>query len=98
MKKKVKVSSKKTSKNKKKKKNKDKSKAPVVPEEPSTPEWTIDRQKQLEQAMRTVPRDVDDRWACIAAEVDGMSRADCIARFKEIREMLRARREQQQQE
>jgi hypothetical protein len=35
-----------------------------------------------------VPKDAEDRWGKIAAKVDGKSKKDCVARFKEIRELL----------
>ena len=53
-------------------------------------EWSDEEQSAFESALRTVPRDVDDRWERIAAVVSSKSKAQCIRRFKEIRAQILA--------
>ena len=61
-----------------------------VDKKASKDEWTDDEQSAFESALRTVPRDVDDRWERIAAVVSSKSKAQCIRRFKEIRAQIMA--------
>lgn len=60
---------------------------------PETTNWSQDEQRQLEAAMTRHPRMVDgrDRWALIAAEVDGKSREECFERYKNLVQMLQAK-------
>ena len=51
-------------------------------------EWRDEEQAAFESALRTVPRDMDDRWERIAALVSSKSKAQCIRRFKEIRAQI----------
>ena len=59
-------------------------------EKKSKDEWSDEEQSAFESALRTVPRDVDDRWERIAALVSSKSKAQCIRRFKEIRAQILA--------
>ena len=50
-------------------------------------QWNLTQQQQLEQALRKFPASMEKkiRWSSIADAVDGKSKKDCIARFKELR-------------
>lgn len=54
--------------------------------------WTPEQQTALEAALRKFPASMEklERWNSIAAAVPGKTRAQCINRFKEIREKLLA--------
>jgi hypothetical protein len=52
--------------------------------------WTSDQQLALEGALRTVPKEVADRWAAIAALVPGKTKKECVERFKHIRTQILA--------
>ena len=39
---------------------------------------------QLEDALRSVPKDAGDRWDQIAAQVDGKTKKQCKIRVKEL--------------
>ena len=72
--------------------------APSTPTTPSTPppssedtnsttidpsKWPADKQSLLEKAMRKYPTAMgDERWDKIASEISGMTRKDCILRYK----------------
>ena len=44
--------------------------------------WSPDEQKLLEQAMRTFPASVPDRWDKIAEAIPLRSKKDCMKRYK----------------
>lgn len=54
--------------------------------------WTSDEQKLLEQSLKTFPADVVDRWDKIAANIPSRSKKDCVKRYKELVEMVRAKK------
>lgn len=54
----------------------------------SNEEWLSDEQAAFESALRTVPKDAEDRWEQIAKQIGTKSKKQCIARFKQIREMV----------
>jgi hypothetical protein len=78
--------------------------APSAPaeDEGADSQWSPEQQLQLEEALKRYPRDTPteagadgkpvDRWRLIAAAVSGKTRAQCIARFKHVREQLARRR------
>ena len=49
--------------------------------------WTAEQQQDFEQALRSVPQELDpqERWARIAELVPGRTKRECVARFKELR-------------
>lgn len=57
--------------------------------------WTSEQQKAMLAALKKYPATMDknERWASIAGEVEGKSKKDCFARFKEIRAELKKQRE-----
>jgi len=59
--------------------------APLPP--PSGHGWSAAQQKQLEGALRKFPSSLEknERWTKIANAVDGKSKRECVARFKELR-------------
>ncbi|XP_053572515.1 dnaJ homolog subfamily C member 2 [Bombina bombina] len=62
----------------------------------STP-WTTEEQKLLEQALKTYAVNTPERWEKIAAAVPGRSKKDCMKRYKELVEMVKAKKAAQEQ-
>jgi curved DNA-binding protein CbpA len=63
----------------------------------TTTEWTQSQQTALEKGMSThkagdIYKDASDRWALIAGEVPGKTATECIARYKHLRDELRAKK------
>ncbi|NXE59940.1 DNJC2 protein, partial [Calcarius ornatus] len=59
--------------------------------------WTTEEQKLLEQALKTYPVNTPERWEKIAAAVPGRSKKDCMKRYKELVEMVKAKKAAQEQ-
>ncbi|XP_049423333.1 dnaJ homolog subfamily C member 2 [Epinephelus fuscoguttatus] len=59
--------------------------------------WTTEEQKLLEQALKTYPVSTPERWEKIAAAVPGRSKKDCMKRYKELVEMVKAKKAAQEQ-
>uniref|UniRef100_A0A671YIW0 DnaJ homolog subfamily C member 2 n=1 Tax=Sparus aurata TaxID=8175 RepID=A0A671YIW0_SPAAU len=59
--------------------------------------WTTEEQKLLEQALKTYPVSTPERWEKIAASVPGRSKKDCMKRYKELVEMVKAKKAAQEQ-
>lgn len=53
-------------------------------------EWSAEQQKSLEAALQKHPATLDknERWRLIAEEVPGKTKAQCVERFKHLREQL----------
>ncbi|XP_058513501.1 dnaJ homolog subfamily C member 2 isoform X2 [Ochotona princeps] len=62
----------------------------------STP-WTTEEQKLLEQALKTYPVNTPERWEKIAEAVPGRTKKDCMKRYKELVEMVKAKKAAQEQ-
>ncbi|CAF0886540.1 unnamed protein product [Brachionus calyciflorus] len=58
--------------------------------------WTPDEQKILEQALKTYPATLTDRWDKIAECLPTRSKKDCIMRYKELVEIIQAKKKAQQ--
>ncbi|KAL1129637.1 hypothetical protein AAG570_012582, partial [Ranatra chinensis] len=54
--------------------------------------WTAEEQKLLEQALKTYPSSRGDRWDQIAACIPTRSKKDCMKRYKELVEMVKAKK------
>ncbi|KAK6625688.1 hypothetical protein RUM43_005987 [Polyplax serrata] len=54
--------------------------------------WTVNEQNLLEQALRTYGPSTPDRWDEIAKCIPGRSKRDCMKRYKELAEMVRAKK------
>lgn len=59
--------------------------------------WTTEEQKLLEQALKTYPVNTPERWEKIAAAVRGRNKKDCMKRYKELVEMVKAKKAAQEQ-
>jgi DnaJ family protein C protein 2 len=58
--------------------------------------WTSDEQKILEQALKTYPASLPDRWDKISECLPTRSKKDCIVRYKELVELIQAKKKAQQ--
>ncbi|KAM8883833.1 dnaJ homolog subfamily C member 2 [Synchiropus picturatus] len=63
----------------------------------NTAPWTTEEQKLLEQALKTYPVSTPERWEKIAAAVPGRNKKDCMKRYKELVEMVKAKKAAQEQ-
>ncbi|KAF6301626.1 DnaJ heat shock protein family (Hsp40) member C2 [Rhinolophus ferrumequinum] len=59
--------------------------------------WTTEEQKLLEQALKTYPANTPERWEKIAEAVPGRTKKDCMKRYKELVEMVKAKKAAQEQ-
>lgn len=62
----------------------------VVSERQGT--WSADEQKLLEQALKTYPVAVKERWERIAECVPTRTKKECMKRYKEIVELVKAKK------
>ncbi|KAL2714303.1 dnaJ subfamily C member 2 isoform X2 [Vespula squamosa] len=54
--------------------------------------WTPAEQKLLEQALKTYPTTVPDRWDQIAACIPTRTKKECMRRYKELVELVKAKK------
>ncbi|KAK2158366.1 hypothetical protein LSH36_172g04008 [Paralvinella palmiformis] len=54
--------------------------------------WMAEEQKLLEQGLKTYPASVPNRWDKIAEAIPTRSKKDCMKRYKELVEMIRAKK------
>jgi len=54
--------------------------------------WTPDEQKLLEQALKTYDSKTPERWERISEAVPGRSKKDCMKRYKELAEIVKAKK------
>ncbi|KYN06829.1 PREDICTED: dnaJ homolog subfamily C member 2 [Cyphomyrmex costatus] len=54
--------------------------------------WTLAEQKLLEQALKTYPTSVPDRWDQIAACIPTRTKKECMKRYKELVELVKAKK------
>lgn len=55
-------------------------------------DWNPDQQRALEQALAKFPASVEGRWDRIEEQVAGKTRAECVARYKQIVAALKAKK------
>lgn len=58
--------------------------------------WSTDEQKILEQALKTYPASLADRWEKISGCLPSRSKKDCMVRYKELVEIIQAKKRAQQ--
>jgi len=58
--------------------------------------WSVDEQKVLEQALKSFPASLADRWEKISECLPSRSKKDCIVRYKELVEIIQAKKRAQQ--
>merc|ERR550532_1200407 len=54
--------------------------------------WSPDEQELLEQALKTFPASTPERWDRIAEAVPNRSKKDCMKRYKELAEVIKAKK------
>uniref|UniRef100_A0A8C2H385 DnaJ homolog subfamily C member 2 n=1 Tax=Cyprinus carpio TaxID=7962 RepID=A0A8C2H385_CYPCA len=69
----------------------------AVGAESNSSPWTTEEQKLLEQALKTYPVNTPERWEKISDAVPGRSKKDCMKRYKELVEMIKAKKAAQEQ-
>ncbi|XP_065674445.1 dnaJ homolog subfamily C member 2 isoform X2 [Hydra vulgaris] len=62
--------------------------SPAVEEIP----WSSDEQKLLEQALKTYGANTPERWEKIASVIPSRTKKDCMKRYKELVEMVKAKK------
>ncbi|XP_063848823.1 dnaJ homolog subfamily C member 2-like isoform X2 [Scylla paramamosain] len=58
----------------------------------NTAAWGAEEQRLLEQALKTYPVSTPDRWDRIAKCVPNRTKKDCMRRYKELVEMVKAKK------
>ncbi|CDW55639.1 dnaJ subfamily C [Trichuris trichiura] len=54
--------------------------------------WTSEEQKLLEEGLKIYPSTLSNRWDLIAERLPNRSRRECVNRYKEIAEIVRAKK------
>ncbi|EDO28118.1 predicted protein, partial [Nematostella vectensis] len=54
--------------------------------------WSSDDQKLLEAALRAIPASTPERWDRVAESVPGRTKKECMKRYKELVEMIKAKK------
>merc|ERR1712096_514115 len=58
----------------------------------NTAPWQPEEQKLLEQALKTYPSSTPERWERISECIPNRSKKDCMKRYKELAELIRAKK------
>lgn len=61
-------------------------------EKKDTPPWTAIEQQLLEQALKTYPSNTPERWDRIADCIPNRSKKECMKRYKELVETIKAKK------
>ncbi|GIX91964.1 dnaJ homolog subfamily C member 2 [Caerostris extrusa] len=61
-------------------------------QEDSPSAWTAEEQQRLEQALKTYPSSTAERWEKIAACIPGRDKKECMKRYKDLVEMVKAKK------
>ncbi|XP_014248388.1 dnaJ homolog subfamily C member 2 [Cimex lectularius] len=64
----------------------------LQPETNAAP-WTAEEQSLLEQALKTYPSSTEERWDKIADCIPTRSKKDCMKRYKDLVQMIKAKKE-----
>jgi len=54
--------------------------------------WTSEEQQSLEQALKSFPASTADRWDRIAESIPSRTKKECMKRYKELVEMVKAKK------
>merc|ERR1712203_921953 len=54
--------------------------------------WSQEQQRSLEQALTQFPKGSAERWDRIAGKVEGKSKEQCMARFKQLAEQVKRKK------
>lgn len=54
--------------------------------------WSQSQQRSLEAALSLFPKGTAERWDRIAAKVEGRSKEQCVARFKQLAEAVKRKK------
>ncbi|XP_031565944.1 dnaJ homolog subfamily C member 2-like [Actinia tenebrosa] len=54
--------------------------------------WSSNEQKLLEEALRKFPANTPERWDRIAESIPGRTKKECMKRYKELVEMIKAKK------
>lgn len=55
-------------------------------------QWSEEQELALVKAMKQFGKELEDRWDRIATVVPGKTKAQCFKRFKELREVFKAKK------
>jgi len=58
----------------------------------NTSPWAAEEQKLLEQALKTFPASTPERWDRIAEAIPNRSKKECMKRYKELAETIKAKK------
>jgi len=61
----------------------------------NTAVWTAEEQKLLEQALKSYPATDKNRWENISSVIPSRSKKDCMKRYKELCELVKAKKQAQ---
>lgn len=62
-------------------------------EKPEDKQWTKTEQELLEQAIKTFPASTSERWDKIADCIPNRTKKDCMKRYKELVELVKAKKQ-----
>jgi len=65
---------------------------PSLKDDGSGAPWSSDEQKLLEQALKTFNSATPERWEKIAGSIPNRSKKECMKRYKELVEMIKAKK------